>query len=46
MLTTYVEAQAPPELSFNVTSGTYIVIGLDIDAPFPSFDLLGPILHW
>lgn len=27
-------------------SGTYLVIGLDIDAPFPSFDVLGPILHW
>lgn len=27
-------------------SGTYFVIGLDIDAPFPSFDVLGPILHW
>ncbi|KAE8447819.1 hypothetical protein EG329_010048 [Mollisiaceae sp. DMI_Dod_QoI] len=42
------EAQSPPELSFAVPSptSTYIVIGLDIDAPFPSFDLLGPILHW
>jgi phosphatidylethanolamine-binding protein (PEBP) family uncharacterized protein len=28
------------------TSSTYLVIGLDIDAPFPSFDVLGPILHW
>jgi len=27
-------------------SGTYLVIGLDIDAPFPSFGVLGPILHW
>lgn len=23
-----------------------MVIGLDIDAPFPSFGVLGPILHW
>ena len=28
------------------TTGTYLVIGLDIDAPFPSFGVLGPILHW
>jgi phosphatidylethanolamine-binding protein (PEBP) family uncharacterized protein len=35
-------------LSFAVPSpsATYLVIGLDIDAPFPSFDVLGPILHW
>jgi len=42
------EAQSAPLLSFpsaNPTS-TYIVIGLDIDAPFPSFTALGPILHW
>ena len=25
---------------------SYIVIALDIDAPFPSFGVLGPILHW
>lgn len=23
-----------------------MVISLDIDAPFPSFGILGPILHW
>jgi phosphatidylethanolamine-binding protein (PEBP) family uncharacterized protein len=23
-----------------------LVVGLDIDAPFPSFGVLGPILHW
>ncbi|RDW62115.1 hypothetical protein BP6252_11548 [Coleophoma cylindrospora] len=40
------EAQVAPKLSFNVTSGTYMVIALDLDAPFPSFKLLGPILHW
>ena len=40
------DAQAVPELAYNVTAGTYMVIGLDIDAPFPSFGILGPILHW
>ncbi|EKV12878.1 Protease inhibitor (Tfs1), putative [Penicillium digitatum PHI26] len=41
-------AQEPPKLSFtgaNPTS-TYLVVSLDIDAPFPSFGILGPILHW
>jgi phosphatidylethanolamine-binding protein (PEBP) family uncharacterized protein len=28
------------------SDGTYIVISLDIDAPFRSFNVLGPILHW
>ncbi|KAK9240888.1 phosphatidylethanolamine-binding protein [Lipomyces kononenkoae] len=42
------DAQSPPELAFNVPSPaeTYMVVGLDIDAPFPSFRGLGPILHW
>lgn len=42
------DAQSPPKLSFRGLSPnkTYIVIGLDIDAPFPSFGVLGPILHW
>jgi len=41
------EAQETPQVSFKSTSGTsYIVISLDIDAPFPSWDGLGPILHW
>lgn len=25
---------------------TYLVVSLDIDAPFPSFSTLSPILHW
>lgn len=25
---------------------SYIVICVDLDAPFPSFPVLGPILHW
>ncbi|KAE8391454.1 phosphatidylethanolamine-binding protein [Aspergillus alliaceus] len=42
------DAQSPPGLTFNAPSPstTYMVIGLDIDAPFPSFGVLGPILHW
>jgi phosphatidylethanolamine-binding protein (PEBP) family uncharacterized protein len=23
-----------------------VIVSLDIDAPFPSFGILGPILHW
>lgn len=44
----HTDAQSPPELSFPGASPdkTYFVVGLDIDAPFPSFDVLGPILHW
>lgn len=47
-LTKTTAAQEPPKLFFagaNPTS-TYMVVGLDIDAPFPSFGILGPILHW
>jgi len=42
------DAQSPPELTFQVpdASNTYMVVALDIDAPFASFDVLGPILHW
>ncbi|RJE20730.1 protease inhibitor Tfs1 [Aspergillus sclerotialis] len=42
------DAQKAPELSFQGVSptSTYMVVSLDIDAPFPSFNLLGPILHW
>jgi len=42
------EAQSPPELYFNVPSPskTYMLIALDIDAPFPQLGVLGPILHW
>ncbi|KAI1410304.1 putative protease inhibitor [Hypoxylon sp. FL1857] len=42
------EAQAEPELSFASASPekTYLVVGLDLDAPFPSFSVLGPVLHW
>lgn len=40
------EAQSAPGLSFNGAVETYFVIGIDLDAPFPSFSFLGPILHW
>lgn len=47
-LTNNLEAQSAPQLAFDIPdpSKTYMVVGLDIDAPFPSFDVLGPILHW
>lgn len=43
-----VDAQDAPTLAFTVpdASKSYLVIGLDLDAPFPSFAVLGPILHW
>ncbi|KAE8159876.1 phosphatidylethanolamine-binding protein [Aspergillus tamarii] len=42
------DAQSHPTLTFDVPSpsATYMVVSLDIDAPFPSFGVLGPILHW
>ncbi|KAF7716498.1 Protease inhibitor Tfs1 [Penicillium ucsense] len=42
------DAQSPPELFFTGldSSKTYLIVSLDIDAPFPSFKILGPILHW
>lgn len=47
-LTIITEAQKAPEISYAVsdTSATYLVVALDLDAPFPSFTALGPILHW
>lgn len=46
---TFIDAQTQPELFITTPSstGTYIAIGLDLDAPFPGFfTALGPILHW
>ncbi|KKK16035.1 hypothetical protein P175DRAFT_0513075 [Aspergillus ochraceoroseus IBT 24754] len=42
------DAQSHPDLFSRSLSpsSTYMVVGLDIDAPFPSFGVLGPILHW
>ncbi|ORY71449.1 phosphatidylethanolamine-binding protein [Pseudomassariella vexata] len=38
------EAQSPPKISFPAASATatYVVVALDLDAPFPSFGVLGP----
>ncbi|KAI1382660.1 putative protease inhibitor [Hypoxylon trugodes] len=42
------DAQSAPEITFTSlpSDKTYLVVGLDLDAPFPSFGVLGPILHW
>lgn len=42
------DAQSPPELFVRGLSQntTYMVVSVDVDAPFPSFGVLGPILHW
>ncbi|KAJ5165326.1 Protease inhibitor (Tfs1) [Penicillium coprophilum] len=48
LLTKAVEAQELPKLSFAGASPTttYLIVSLDIDAPFPAFAILSPILHW
>ncbi|MCJ1384041.1 hypothetical protein MMC17_007157 [Xylographa soralifera] len=42
------DAQTAPDISFDVPnpSTTYMVVALDLDAPFPFWGGLGPILHW
>ncbi|KAI1474582.1 hypothetical protein K445DRAFT_320280 [Daldinia sp. EC12] len=42
------DAQSEPEISFASASPekTYLIINLDLDAPFPSFSVLSPALHW
>jgi phosphatidylethanolamine-binding protein len=35
----------PPTLKPSNKDTTYVLISLDLDAPFPSFSILGPILH-
>lgn len=42
------DAQQAPTLTFAGLdpAKSYMVICLDLDAPFPSFPKLGPILHW
>jgi phosphatidylethanolamine-binding protein (PEBP) family uncharacterized protein len=47
-LTQRPDAQEPPKLSFAGADPNtkYVIVSLDIDAPFPSFGILGPILHW
>jgi phosphatidylethanolamine-binding protein (PEBP) family uncharacterized protein len=43
-----IEAKAAPHVSFESLSPdrTYLVICIDLDAPFISFSFLAPILHW
>ncbi|KIX96034.1 uncharacterized protein Z520_08289 [Fonsecaea multimorphosa CBS 102226] len=41
------EAQEVPTLGWNAASGQkFLVVCLDIDAPFPTFAPLSPVLHW
>lgn len=42
------EAQEAPELSFAGADSavTYMVVCLDLDAPFTSFSFMSPVLHW
>ncbi|OQV04699.1 hypothetical protein CLAIMM_09548 [Cladophialophora immunda] len=41
------EAQERPTLGWDAPSGQkFVVVCLDLDAPFPSFAPLSPILHW
>ncbi|KAH8807762.1 putative protease inhibitor [Xylogone sp. PMI_703] len=40
------DATSPPQVSFDVPDGTYLIVELDLDAPFNSFPFLSPILHW
>ncbi|KAJ5562815.1 Phosphatidylethanolamine-binding protein PEBP [Penicillium sp. DV-2018c] len=41
-------AQEPPKLFFSGAdpASTYMVVCLDIDAPFQTLNFLGPVLHW
>lgn len=41
---THTEAKGAPELSFGTATGTYIVVGIDLDAPFPFIGV--HVLHW
>ncbi|KAK3619079.1 hypothetical protein LTR56_018846 [Elasticomyces elasticus] len=39
-------AQSAPTLSLPNANGTYLAVCLDMDAPFLSVPILGPIAHW
>ncbi len=48
---TVAEAKPDPTLfvspdALKSTSGKYIAASIDVDAPFPSFTIFGPALHW
>jgi phosphatidylethanolamine-binding protein (PEBP) family uncharacterized protein len=42
------KAVAAPTVNFNAVSSTgrYLLLNIDLDAPFASFPILGPIMHW
>jgi len=47
------KAKLAPQISFPGATTTstsadkkYIIVAIDLDAPFPSWPILGPILHW
>jgi phosphatidylethanolamine-binding protein (PEBP) family uncharacterized protein len=42
------DAASTPTISYSAPSSTgkYLAVCIDIDAPFPSFAILGPALHW
>ncbi|KAK8014794.1 hypothetical protein PG990_008090 [Apiospora arundinis] len=42
------DAQSPPEVLYPAASPdkTYLIMSLDMDAPFKSLPILGPIWHW
>lgn len=42
------DAQSPPEILYPAASAdkTYLAMSLDLDAPFKSLPVLGPIWHW
>ncbi|GKZ25498.1 hypothetical protein AbraIFM66951_001037 [Aspergillus brasiliensis] len=42
------DAAHPPRMSFPrlKANGTYLVVCLDLDAPYPSCNVLGPMCHW
>lgn len=44
----FTESHSIPEVSLPNSSNTttYAVVCVDIDVPFPSWDMLGPALHW
>jgi phosphatidylethanolamine-binding protein len=42
----YSETHEIPQLFLSSPQGTYLVVMLDLDGPFPSFPLAAPILHW
>lgn len=43
-----VEAASTPTISYSAPSSTgkYLAVCIDLDAPFPSFAFLAPIIHW